>query len=206
MTLQEQKAKFSAYISARGFVSPTVGQNALAYATLEVGIEEDIYNDNYDPVGQNRINEYQSVTGLYGEAWGGSFVSWCFKQAGREISGDFNAGLCSDWVKVSRANGGLGQYGIRSLFTDKDPRDNEQVSIQRLQNAVNPGDVVLFDWQYGSSLEAIRQPGADHIGIVEYAPDKSGYFTSIEGNIGVPGGVRRVRHYRDEAIGWVRVR
>jgi hypothetical protein len=206
ITAQERQNAISAYIKARGFITPTIGQIALANAIPEIGIEEDPLNNNYDPDGQNRINEYQATTELYGEAWGGSFVSWCFKQAGRPIIGDFNQGLSADWITVSRANNCLGDYGIRSIFGLKDPRDNNQVSIQRLQDGINPGDIVLFDWQRGYGVEAIQQRNADHIGIVEYAPDKSGYFTSIEGNVGTPGGVRRVLHYRDEPVSWARVR
>lgn len=44
----------------------------------------------------------------------------------------------------------------------------------------HPGDAVLYDWQDNGSKDCIGWP--DHIGLVDYVNQESGYFTTIEGN------------------------
>lgn len=44
-----------------------------------------------------------------------------------------------------------------------------------------PGDAILFDWQDGSNGKD-NSGWPDHIGLVDYVNQNSGYFTTIEGN------------------------
>lgn len=44
----------------------------------------------------------------------------------------------------------------------------------------HPGDAVLYDWQDKGSGDNTGWP--DHIGLVDYVNQESGYFTTIEGN------------------------
>lgn len=51
----------------------------------------------------------------------------------------------------------------------------------------SPGDAVMYDWQDKTSKDNAGWP--DHVGVVEYVNEQSGYFVVIEGNNG--GAVKR---------------
>lgn len=51
----------------------------------------------------------------------------------------------------------------------------------------SPGDAVMYDWQDKTSKDNTGWP--DHVGVVEYINEQSGYFVVIEGNNG--GAVKR---------------
>ena len=129
-----------------------------------------------EPAGSNsgpRVREYQNTTvlaGTTGWPWCGAFTNFCYAKAGRPLKG-FNQAYVPDYVATAKRN----EDGLRIVST----------------GSVKPGDLVCFDWDGGV---------ADHIGVVETPPSRSGLFTAIEGNTSFSnnsnGGqvMRRERH------------
>lgn len=147
----EQYAGGGTAAGGAGAVPPTgsVSQKAVAYALPEVGVTETPPESNLGP----RVEQYQSSTGARGQAWCASFVTWCFKQAGKNLSG-FNTAYCPAWVdSIENSKNGL-------------------IPVQ--QNNVMAGDVALYDWGADGT--------SDHIGLVISSVDSAGDFTAIEGN------------------------
>ncbi len=161
----------------------TIGEKALAKAIAELGVKDSPPNSNRGP----RVDQYLAAVGLGGQAqpWCAAFVTWCYREAGRTLSG-WNRAYCPAWVQTARANGGKGSHGIRQIA----------------KADVRPGDVCLFDWQDDGT--------SDHVGIVEKAPGSGSTFTAIEGNTSTSdnsnGGevMRRNRNVSDVHT-WVRV-
>lgn len=132
-------------------VSPklTIGEQAMSVAVTQVGVKEHPADSNDGP----KVREYQMTTGAYRQPWCASFVTWCFKQAGKNLEG-FNTAYCPSWVDAARAG-----------------RDSLSVVARADARA---GDVCLFDWG--------NDGVSDHIGILTSAVDEKGAFHSIEGN------------------------
>ena len=120
-----------------------------ALAEAEIGTKEHPANSNDGP----RVRQYQQTTGAYKLPWCASFVTWCFKEAGRELSG-FNTAYCPSWVQAAKAN----RNGLSVVSRD----------------GVKRGDCALYDWQ--------KDGTSDHIGIVSGRVSSTGEFSAIEGN------------------------
>jgi len=130
----------------------TIGQQALAVAKTQNGVKEHPAGTNNGP----QVRKYQSTTGAYKQPWCGSYVTWCFSQVGRKLSG-FNTAYVPSWVDTARA----GKSGLRVIARDQ----------------VRPGDVVTYDWGHDGV--------PDHIGIASSIVDAGGNFTAWEGNTSV---------------------
>lgn len=124
-------------------------EKAYLVAEKEIGVKEDPPNSN-DGL---RIREYQKVTGAFKAPWCASFVTWCYKQAGKNLSG-FNTAYCPSWVEAARAN----RNGLRVISRDDARR----------------GDAVLYDWG--------RDGVSDHIGVLAGRIGDNGDFIAVEGN------------------------
>lgn len=120
-----------------------------------------------DPPGSNR-NKFTAWYGMIG-AWCAMFQSWCFAQIGMT---QLHAAWVDDFVQHAK-DGSWGKW------------------INQY-DAIQPGDLAIFDWDGGSS---------DHIAAVNrvYA---NGQWESIEGNWADQ--VTRVTRGRDNIRGFVR--
>lgn len=123
---------------------------------------------NYERTGNNDI-EYADYWGITGSAWCYAFVQWCFDTVG--------TGARLPYVCM------YVPYGVQYS------RDVFQ-SIERA-DAPRPGDIVHFTWDM--DVWPPDRPGTgDHVGLVE-SWDGGDTITTIEGNVGSPQGVWRLR-------------
>lgn len=66
---------------------------------------------------------------------------------------------------------------------------------------MKPTDLIIYYWDDTSGKTKDCKSGASHVGVIQAAPDKNGYFTVIEGNKGVTEtcGIRKM-HVNDPYI------
>lgn len=127
----------------------SVRERAVSVAVTQIGVKEQPADSNDGP----KVREYQATTGAYRAPWCASFVTWCFKQAGKRLDG-FNTAYVPSWRDAARA----GRNGL-TVVSKAD---------------AGPGDCALFDWGGDGT--------PDHIGFLTSPVDASGAFHTIEGN------------------------
>ena len=139
-------------------VQQRLGSKALAVARGELGERETAPN----------VCKYSRWYGMAGQPWCAMFVTWCYVQAGDQLS--FKRGQRWSYVFDVSAAASRGRHG---LAPGSDPR---------------PGDVVVFG----------RPGFPEgHIGLFETWVDRTGgTFRTIEGNTG-DRVARRMRLMRD---------
>ena len=106
-----------------------------------------------DPAGSNRVM-FSEWYGMIGP-WCAMFVTFCFVKAGSKA---FVKGSKYAYCPYVLADAKASRNGLRIIPT----------------TSARTGDIVLFDWN--------KDGTADHIGIVNVAPNKRKTFTSVEGN------------------------
>jgi hypothetical protein len=106
-----------------------------------------------DPAGSNRVM-FSEWYGMIGP-WCAMFVTFCFVKAGSKA---FVKGSKYAYCPYLLADAKASRNGLRIIPT----------------TSARTGDIVLFDWN--------KDGTADHIGIVNVAPNKRKTFTSVEGN------------------------
>ena len=106
-----------------------------------------------DPPGSNKVM-FSAWYGMTGP-WCAMFVTYCFVQA---KSKSFIKGSKYAYCPYVLADAKASRNGLRIIPT----------------TSARTGDIVLFDWN--------KDGTADHIGIVNVAPNKRKTFTSVEGN------------------------
>ena len=106
-----------------------------------------------DPAGSNRVM-FSEWYGMIGP-WCAMFVTFCFVKA---ESKSFVKGSKYAYCPYVLADAKASRNGLRIIPT----------------TSARTGDIVLFDWN--------KDGTADHIGIVNVAPNKRKTFTSVEGN------------------------
>lgn len=106
-----------------------------------------------EPAGSNRVM-FSEWYGMTGP-WCAMFVTYCFVQA---KSKSFIKGSKYAYCPYVLADAKASRNGLRVI-----PKADART-----------GDIVLFDWN--------KDGVADHIGIVNIAPNKRKTFTSVEGN------------------------
>jgi hypothetical protein len=110
---------------------------------------------------------YADYWGITGYSWCYAFVQWCFETDGAELP--FRTMYVPAGVAWSRENG---------------------QSVER-GSSPQPGDIVHFTWSM-SEWPPDRAGTGDHVGIVE-SWNGADTITTIEGNVGSPQGVYRMR-------------
>ena len=106
-----------------------------------------------EPAGSNRVM-FSEWYGMIGP-WCAMFVTFCFVKAGSKA---FVKGSKYAYCPYVLADAKASRNGLRIIPT----------------TSARTGDIVLFDWN--------KDGTADHIGIVNVAPNKRKTFTSLEGN------------------------
>ena len=106
-----------------------------------------------EPAGSNRVM-FSEWYGMIGP-WCLMFVTYCFVKSG---SKSFVKGSKYAYCPYLLADAKASRNGLRIIPT----------------TSARTGDIVLFDWN--------KDGTADHIGIVNVAPNKRKTFTSVEGN------------------------
>ena len=106
-----------------------------------------------EPAGSNRVM-FSEWYGMIGP-WCAMFVTFCFVKA---ESKSFVKGSKYAYCPYVLADAKASRNGLRIIPT----------------TSARTGDIVLFDWN--------KDGTADHIGIVNVAPNKRKTFTSVEGN------------------------
>ncbi len=106
-----------------------------------------------EPAGSNKVM-FSEWYGMIGP-WCAMFVTYCFVKAG---SKSFVKGSKYAYCPYLLADAKASRNGLRIIPT----------------TSACTGDIVLFDWN--------KDGTADHVGIVNVAPNKRKTFTSVEGN------------------------
>lgn len=161
-----------------------------------------------------------SNAGPWWDPWGANYGSWCAAFVSMVVNNALGAGaMCAvdgaqGFMLVS--NGVIHQYetpgdGITGLEAQRTPD-------------LLPGDVVNYSWENWTFSGTPGASGSvpiilggeydgwvagDHTGIVQSAPDGSGYFTAVEGNTSLTsddnGGAVMVRtRHLSQVCGWWR--
>lgn len=157
--------------SARKFPAAFV-----SIARKEIGVEEHPRGSNRGP----RIDEYQAATWLEEkdwDAWCAAFVDWCFRETLKAT------GIPE--TKTFKRPQTAGAYDLENWSRKQ---DNSTSTKDKPGADIQPGDICTL-------------AGHSHVFIAETAPDKTGYFSTIEGNSNNDGSregyvvVRHRRHY-----------
>jgi len=128
--------------------SKDVGKLALAEARRWIGTTE-------DPPNSNRVKPFGPWYNGYVGPWCAVFVSYCLNEAGFKH------------VSPNQARWAYCPY----MVNDAREHDNGLVAVSAAQ--VEPGDVVLYDWDGGVS---------DHVGLFEEWIVAGSTFHAVEGN------------------------
>ena len=130
-------------------------QTLLKVAKNEIGVKESGTSNR-----GLRVDEYQRATWLEQKDWGAwcaAFVCWCVREAMKETNTKETPGFRRP------RTAGAWDFERWSLAQDSTTQTRKPPG-----NDIQPGDLIVFKFS--------------HIGIAQSAPDRSGNFTTIEGN------------------------
>jgi hypothetical protein len=152
---------------------PTFRTRAFRVAHSQLGVHEVPMGSNDGP----QVNEYQSATGAYNQAWCASFVSWVCRKVEKGFPLPGSPALADAWADAARSG--------------KHPRLH---SIGKL--GVRKGDMVTYDWGGNGN--------ADHIGFFQGWVVPFVSFRAVEGNTG--DGVRVETRWMPKVLTFIRVK
>ncbi len=172
---------------------PTAGSGSIV-ATADAEFAKDVtVNTTVNGKPKQTITtpdaQIKIYTGGIDEEWCADFVSWVYKTAGTPFK-PVKIGYVPTMISFFQNLGPTHFFPNRPTPSSTPPQ---------------PGDAIFFNWSGASTVDPNN---GDHVGIVETVNPTTGAITTIEGNAGNPGAIRRENYnYKTDSVvlGWGRM-